>query len=167
MSIIPIRYTWTGRAMEPIDRHHNLAAAQFTTGEEYTLEEWSDRSKRSHDHFFVCVDQAWQTRPERLTERFPTPDHLRKFALIRAGYRDERSIVCASKAEALRLAAFIRPMDEYAVVVPSEAVVTVYTAKSQSKKAMGPKVFQESKDAVFVVLADMLGVEPGELARAA
>src|SRR3546814_9642927 len=59
--------------------------------------------------------------------RFATPDHLRRWALIRAGYRDERSIVCASKAEAQRLAAFIKPMDDYAVVLVSEAVVKVCT----------------------------------------
>jgi hypothetical protein len=54
-------------------------------------------------------------------------------------------------------------MDEYAVVATSEAAVRVYTAKSQNTRAMGRKVFQESKDAVLAVLADMLGVEKAQL----
>jgi hypothetical protein len=86
------------------------------------------------------------------------------------GRRYERTIVCASKAEAQRVAAFIKPMDEYAVVLAQEATVTVYTAKSQSMRAMGKEAFQASKDAVLGVLADMIGVEPTKLsdrARAA
>jgi len=38
--------------------------------------------------------------------------------------------------EAQRIAAFIKPMDTYAMVIVNECVVTVYTAKSQSLKAM-------------------------------
>jgi hypothetical protein len=76
-------------------------------------------------------------------EEFPTAEVLRKKMLIRAGYADERSIVCASKAEAQRVAAFVKPMDEYAVVTVREAVVRVYTAQSQSIKAMGAKPFPD------------------------
>ena len=74
---------------------------------------------------------------------------MRKWALIRTGFRDERSIVCASKAEAERVAAFVKPMDDFAIVIAHEASVLVYTAKSQSMKAMGAKEFQRSKEAVL------------------
>lgn len=134
----------------------------------WTLELYSPeeaRSKKSHDHYFVLVEEAWANLPEYEADRYPTSEHLRKAALIRAGYRDERSIVCASKAEAERVAAFIKPIDDYAIVIPREAVVTVYTAQSQSKKAMGAKAFQESKEAVLGVLAQMIGVEPVTLAQ--
>ena len=57
------------------------------------------------------------------------------------------------------MAAFVRPMDEHAVVLISEAVVSVYTAQSQSFRAMGKERFQASKDAVLEALADMIGVE--------
>ncbi len=73
--------------------------------------------------------------PEAVAERFPTPDSLRRFALIRTGHRDERSIACASKAEALRVAAFVQPMDDCAVVTVTGALVTVYTPRSQSMRA--------------------------------
>jgi ABC-type nickel/cobalt efflux system permease component RcnA len=54
-------------------------------------------------------------------------------------------------------------MDDFAVVTVSEAVVTVYTAKSQSMRAMGKKAFAESKEAVLRILSEMLGVEVGQL----
>ena len=140
---------------------------QFVVGQEYRLVQEAGRSKRSHDHYFACVEDAWQNLPERWDGRFPTADHLRKFALIRAGYRDERSIVATSKAEAQRVAAFVKPMDEFAVVVVTEAVVTVYTAKSQSRKAMGGPVFQKSKQDTLDVLAEMVGVKATDFGRAA
>ena len=101
-----------------------------------------------------------------MSGRFATEEHLRKYALVKAGYRDERAIVCASRAEARRIAAFIRPIDDYAIVTVSDAVVTQFTAKSQSAAAMGEAEFQASKAAVLGLLDEMIGVDPTTLARA-
>lgn len=161
----PIIYTWNGEAMEPLPRFHNLVNAEFVVGERYRLSEDNERSRATHNHFFAAVQDAWETLPEHMAERFATSKHLRKWALIKCGYRDERSIVCASKAEAQRLAAFIKPMDEFAVVVVTEAMVTVCTAKSQSRKAMGGKDFQDSKQAVLDYLDGLIGTERGALAK--
>src|SRR5258708_25877309 len=124
------------------------------------------RSKVSHDHFFVSVDEAFKNLPEDMADDFASPDHLRKWCLIKSGYRDERSIVASSRAEALRIAAYIRPMDQYAIVVVREATVTQYTAKSQSLRAMGRAEFQRSKDAVFGVLAKLIGTDVADLKQA-
>lgn len=113
------------------------------------------------------MNEAWQNLPENMVEQFPTSEHLRKWCLIRAGYAEHRNIVAANKAEAQRLAAFVKPMDSYAVVTVRECVVTVYTAESQSMKAMGKQRFQESKDAVLSLLAAMIGTDPVEIGRAA
>jgi hypothetical protein len=161
----PIVFRWTGESMEPLPRFHNAANATFVVGEIYRMEAMEERSAVSHRHFFACIHAAWMNIPEHLADRFPTSEALRKFALIKSGYADERSIVCASKAEAQRVAAFVKPMDTYAVVVVKESVVTVFTAKSQSMKAMGRKVFQDSKVAVLEYVADLIGVTPEALAR--
>ena len=124
------------------------------------------RSSPSHRHYFACVREAWVNLPEGLAERFATEEHLRKYALIKAGYRDERSIVCTSTAEVRRVAAFIRPIDDYSIITVSDAVVTQFTAKSQSVEAMGRSQFQASKDAEMGLLAEMIGVEPATLAHA-
>jgi hypothetical protein len=144
-------------------RHPKLADKHFCIGEEYTLVEEEQRSMASHGHYFASISECWRSLPEAGAERFPTSESLRKYALIKAGYRDERSIACASKDEARRLAAFIKPMDDFAVVIVSDATVTVYTAKSQAMRAMGKKVFAESKDAVLRVLSEMLGVDVGQI----
>jgi len=163
----PLPFVWDGEAMRVRPTFQRQADQLFCIGEAYAMAPVEDRSAASHRHYFAAINEAWQNLPEDVSERYPTAEHLRKAALIRAGYRDERSIVCASKAEARRIAAFIQPMDDYALVAISEAVVVVYTAKSQSVRAMGKAEFQKSKDDVLEKLAEMIGVRTAELHRAA
>lgn len=162
----PLAFRWEGDSFAPATPHMaRLADEQFVVGETYLLERSEVRSMASHRQFFAALHECWQNLPETIAERFPTEDHLRRYALIKTGFRDERSIVCASKAEAQRVAAFIKPLDDYAVVVVQDAVVTHMTAKSQSTRAMGKKVFQQSKAAVLDYLASLIGVRPEELAK--
>jgi hypothetical protein len=164
---IPMAFTWDGDAMVPA--HPRLADRHFVIGEVYSLVQHEDRSAVSHRHYFASIREAHNNLPEDVALDFPTPERLRKFCLIKAGYCDSQSFVASSKAEALRLAAFIKPVDEFSVVTVEGPVVTRYTAKSQSERAMGKKEFQASKDAVLGIISDMLGVAPRDLetARAA
>jgi hypothetical protein len=164
-ALAPLRFQWDGDAMIPLNPR--AADRQYVVGEVYNLEHREERSSASHAHYFAMLNECWQNLPDDLAERFPTSEHLRKYALIRTGYRDERSHVCSSKAEALRFAAFVRPMDDYAIVVPSESVVTVYTAKSQSVRAMGKKEFGESKTKVLDFCANLIGVPAENVTEAA
>lgn len=164
---MPVIFHWNGEAMSPLPRFARQCDKQFIVGENYRLEVVEERSANSHRHYFACINEAWANLREDYAERFPSPDHLRKFALIKAGFRDERTFVAASKAEAQRLAAFVKPMDEFAVVIVHEATVTVYTAKSQSLRAMGKAEFQRSKNAVLDVVAQMTGASVDDLAAAA
>jgi hypothetical protein len=157
----PLAFQWDGEAMKPINGRR--ADAFYTVGERYIMAPVCQRSDATHKHEFAWLREAWMSLPDHLAERFPSAEHLRKWALIRAGYSDSHTITCASKAEALRVAAFIRPIDEFAVVIASGATVTRYTAKSQSRRAMGAKEFQDSKTAIMEVVGKLLGVEPGAL----
>lgn len=163
----PIRMQWNGDGFTPATSYWAHEADKlFVIGDTYYIVEHQGRSQRSHNHFFAAVAEAWQNLPEQLAAQYPSADHLRKHALIKAGYFNSQQLVCSSKAEAVRIAAFIRPSDEYAIVKAESCVVTRFTAKSQSVKAMGREDFQRSKDAVLDVLADMIGTTRGELQRA-
>jgi hypothetical protein len=146
-----------GITFTPVPSFAKRAREHYGAGEIVDLAPVQGRSPPSHRHYFAAVRECWLSLPDEQSERFGSPDHLRRWALVKAGFRDERSVVCASKAEAKRVAAFIKPMDDYAVVIVREAVVIVYTAKSQSVRAMGKQEFQASKEAVLNVLADLLG----------
>lgn len=165
----PLAFVWLNGALHPLQNFAGRARERFREGDTYALVEYENnqRSGASHRQYFAAIREAWQTLPDERLEDFPTPEHLRKKALIRAGYRDERSIVCSSKAEAQRIRAFIRPVDDFAIVTVRDSIVTVFTAKSQSIKAMGRKEFQESKDAVFRQIDDLLGVDRGTVGERA
>lgn len=166
-SAAPIECVWTGDVFQPITPYWGRRAAKdYVKGEVYRLVDVPVRSTNSHNHFFAAVDNAWHNLPPLMAERFNSPDALRKYALIKGGYCTSESVTCPSHADALRVAAFARPMDEFALVTVKKCVVTRYTAKSQSYKAMGKKEFQESKDKVLNIIAELIGVSGNELRTA-
>lgn len=163
----PLPFQWDGESLIPLPRFARQADKEFVVGQVYKMTEVQERSAASHNHFFASVHEAWLNLDEHDAERFPNEESLRKFALIKAGYADSNQIVASSKAEAQRLAAFIRPIDEYALVSVVGPVVTIYRAQSQSMRAMGKQRFNESKQAVLDVLAGMVGVKSQQLAHEA
>jgi len=163
----PIPCTWTGAAFMPINRQHNLANAHYGVGEVVLLAPVEERSHASHAHEFAWLKEAWLSLPENLADEFPTPEHLRKRALIMAGFHDETVIDAGTNAAALRVASHLRKKDEFAAVVVRGPIVVERVAKSQSRRMMKKAEFQASKTAIMEVVAQMLGVEPETLARAA
>jgi hypothetical protein len=160
-AIYPLGFQWDGEAMIPLQPR--LADKYYVVGETYRMIPEEPRSTATHNHQFAEVAEAHSNLPEDLAVEFPTADHLRKYALIKAGYCDKASFVCSSKAEAVRLAAFLKPIDDYSIVTVDDCVVTRYTAQSQSRRAMGAKTFQDSKTAVLEIVAAMIGVQPEKL----
>jgi hypothetical protein len=159
-------YVWDGAAMRPMPAFAALIGERFAVGEVVSLEPAEERSSASHRHYFACIREAWVNLPESLAARFPTEEHLRKHALIKAGYCEQRSIVCTSKAEARRVAAFIQPIDAYAVVMVEGPVIFQFAAQSQTTTTMSKAQFQASKEAVLDILAGMVGVDPVALVQA-
>lgn len=167
MSGLPVPCLVHGGCFYPLASHKRYVADTYGEGEVVTLSPVEERSYASHGHYFALLHQAWLNLPEAYAERFPSEDHLRKWCLIKAGWRDERTTACASRAEAERVAAFIKPIDDYAIVVAREATVIVWTAKSQSMRAMGKEAFQKSKDDVLRVLSELIGADVTTLHNAA
>ncbi len=166
MTFTPIPCLWDGESFTPTTQYWaKRADERFVVGVAYPMDEANIRSRKSHDHFFAVVKDAWLNLPDEVTDRFANPDSLRYHALIHTGYRDERTIVAASKAEALRMAAFMRPASDQVIVIVRGPVIVEWTAKSQSYKAMGKVEFQKSKDAVLDYLASMVGVKTEDLAE--
>ena len=154
---VPLAYHGEGTFKVTSPYWANLADRHFAVGEVVSMIRHEHRSSASHNYFFAAVADAHANLPDDIAVRFPSPDSLRRWALIQAGFCDQHTFACASKAEAQRLAAFIKPIDEYSVVVAKEATVTRYTARSQSMKAMGKKDFELSKEGVLDAIAKLIG----------
>jgi hypothetical protein len=164
MSAPPLAFRWDGEAMQPL--RPDWADQRFVIGQIYALESIEERSPNSHRHYFAALREAWANLNEADARRFPNPEALRKFALISCGYADQRQIVASSKAQAETLAAFLGSVVPYALVTIEERVVTVFTARSQSRHAMPKAQFAESKDRVLGFVSGMIGVTPDDLGRA-
>lgn len=117
-------------------------------------------SVATRNHYFARLRDLWLSLPEDISEDFPSVDHLRKWALIKSGYHDRKSMVCSSQAEARRIAAFVKPADDFAIVVVTGTEVAVYTARSQKRNAMTKQDFADSKEKVLALIEDLIGVSP-------
>lgn len=150
-----------------VPRHSRRADQLFVVGEVYPLIVHEDRSSATHNHEFAWLREAWLNLPEALTDLYPTPEHLRKRALIEAGYYDETIVDAGNNAAALRVAAVFRAREEFSLVIVRGPAVVIRTAKSQSRRAMNKKEFQESKTAIMEVIAGMIGTPLATLSREA
>jgi hypothetical protein len=161
--LYPLQMRWEGDVMRPLNPR--AADRQYVVGQVYNLDHREDRSDATHRHEFAWLHEAWLNLPEQLADAFPTSEHLRKRALIQAGYCDETLIDVGSKVGAMRVAAEFRKVDDFALVIVRGPVVVIRRAKSQSRRAMDSKTFQASKTAILEVVAGMIGVSPDDLSR--
>ena len=165
----PIECHWDndGQVFRPTSPYQaRRAAKDYGDGEVVRLVELPERSTASHQHFFASVEDAHASLPPLMAERFPSPEHLRKYALVKSGHCYSDSMVCSSHAEAARIASFVRARDEFSLVTVSKNVVTRYVPKSQSYRSMGKEEFAKSKDDVLRVIAELLDVSKSELSGA-
>lgn len=120
------------------------------------------RSQESHGHYFAVLGNLWDNLPEEKPWPWLDSEHMRKFALIKCGYCEMRQFAMKSEAEARSIAFYIAAMDNYALIVPNGKIITIYTAASQSKAAMGFEEFQTSKTKVLDYLCGLIGVSREE-----
>lgn len=169
-ALLALKFTWDGEAMVPASAFFaRRADQQYVIGESYMLAEEKQRSTATHNHEFAFVADAWSSLPDRFSDEAwaQSPEHLRKFALIKCGFCDTQTYACGSRAEAERWAANLRPLDEYGIVTVRGSTVVRFTAKSQSRKAMGAAEFQASKQAILEYIAGLIDVTPAALMKAA
>src|ERR1700741_996486 len=161
-------FMWNGEAMIPA--RPKAADKEFVIGQRYWLDQVSERSWISHRHEFAWIKTAWDNLPEALMDTFPTPEHLRKAALIATGWRRETIIDAGNAAAALRVAAYARGEDDFAHVTTRGATVIVHKARSQRMHGldrMDRDEFQRSKDDILGWISNLIGVAPEQLKGAA
>jgi hypothetical protein len=159
----PMYFTWDGEALVP--RSARAADEQFVIGQVYRMTELEERSGNSHRHQFAWLKEAWKQLPENLAELYPSPEHLRKRALIDAGFYHEQIVDCSTDAAALRVASSFRARDDFLLVIVRGPAVVIREAKSQSARRMDHKEFQASKTGLMEVISAMIGVTPEQLTQ--
>ena len=165
MTTAPIVCTWTDDgSFKPLPRFAKAADAAFVVGAQYHVEAQEPRSMKSHNFYFAQLNEYWLNLPEAIAVDFPTVETLRYRALIMSGFANSRQFIASSKAEAVRLAAFMRGSACYSIIAVKECVVTELTPQSQSLKAMGKDEFNRSKQAVLDYCAALVGAKANGIA---
>jgi hypothetical protein len=169
-----IRCRWNGEALLPVG-HYGLSEARgiMQPGDTVIVEVDHIRSQNTHNHQFAEIADAWRHLPERLMDKpwAANPETLRKHALIVTGFHNVETVDAGSKAAAERVAALLsrhaNAAHGYAITQAKGPVVTCWTPKSQSMRAMPGGEFQRSKSAVLAWIAEQIDVTPEQLEGAA
>ena len=147
-------------------------APAYEIGEHVIVSIERGRSMASHRHQFAWMNDAWLTLPEehRSQPWAETAETMRKHALIATGFHQTYTLDCGGSATAQRVKMALVSAEAkshgYAIGQVRGPVVTIWTPKSQSIRAMGSEEFNRSKQAVLDWVADKLGVKPEEMLNA-
>src|SRR3974390_704359 len=155
-----VRYRWTKGTWVPLPAFAEDCDREFAEGEERWLDTHFDRSMQSHNHYFAALNTSWSNLPEDYRLRFATPQSLRKWCLIEAGwYTTPEPYTLVTPSAALRLAHHLTrdyPADRIYGDPADPRTLVWKIARSQSMRAMGKKDFQASKDAVLDKAAELI-----------
>lgn len=160
---------------EVLPRYQARAREQFADGEVQMMEAREERSSASHAQYFAAVKEAHNNLNEAARAQLPTSEHLRKWALIKAGYFHETLMACETKQQAIAWALWMRRRDDYseisAVQLEGEDgqrhwYFRLREAKSQRRAAMNKQQFEQSKRDVLDILAGEIEVRRRELEQA-
>ena len=120
------------------------------------LDDSYDHSDPARRRYFAHIRDVWDSLPDHRRELHLTPKHLRKWALVKAGYCDTNIVNCGSKRAAIEVAAMAKRLDTFCVTDIRGSVVVIHTALSQTKRMQPRKIFLECAAAVERVLDDMI-----------
>lgn len=163
----PLSFVWEGDCFRPLKHCQKECDRLYTVGERYRLAEMQERDMVKHARQFAFIADAWDNLPERFAGEpwAQSPEHLRRFALIKTGCCNTETFPCNSRAEAMRWATQLRSDNEYAIVTIRGTTIYRFTAMSQSLRAMGAEQFYASRKKVMAFVAELIGTDAETLSR--
>ena len=116
--------------------------------------------------FFAQLRDVHANLPGHLRQRWPSTETLRKHALIAAGHCDVMTVAAGSKAAVEPLMKAFQAMDGYSIVEPTGTILTIYRARSMSRKHLLRPQFHEVAEKCFAWIETQTGID-GRLSEAA
>ena len=129
------------------------------------LDDPRDHSDPMRRRFFSIVRLVWTNLPDALRIQYPSSEVLRKTALCRIGWAECKVLTCETHKAAQEVALLSKYLDRYAIVDVSETVVTVFTARSLSKRHCPKKTFKEISDKAEEWLSALIGTDAATLGK--
>ncbi len=116
--------------------------------------------------FFAIVRDIHRNLSGDVLRRFPSSEALRKHALIAVGWCDVMTVLAGSKKAAPGIAAALQSKDRYCIIDINGDVLTMYTARSMSRRALLKKQFHEVAEKALHWIEDQTGID-GHMSEAA
>lgn len=117
------------RVMIPQGRFTAMCERQFDLNGAYALGPVDGVGGTSRAPLFIESEKAWENLPEEDT-RFPSPEHIRHMALVKAGWAHHTQAIMDTPKDAKDHAKGLRKVAEYAVIVVKGCVVDCWIPKS-------------------------------------
>lgn len=116
--------------------------------------------------FFAQIRDIHSNLNDDMRRRWTSSETLRKHALIAVGWCDVMTVVAGSKAAAPGVAAALLSKDQYCLIDIRGDVLTMYTARSMSRRVLLKPQFLEVSEKVFAWIEEQTGIN-GRLSEAA
>lgn len=129
------------------------------------------RSSADHRRFFGVLAAVFHHWPEGHEFQPDDAEHLRKWLLIKAGYRDVTMVPIETDAPAVMRAIVpivegaVRAANGHAFIKPHGHGIAVFRAKSIAWDKLDQKAFNRVRDAVQEVIRAETGLEPETLLK--
>lgn len=159
----PVIFVWTPEgAMVPLPRFRKLCDELYAVHAEYALIEHHGRNMRQHRAYFASLNDIFDNLAEQYDGVFPSPEHLREWALCQTEFCTVTHEAYETRKDALQAARALRKLAPYAVISVVGTTLVTKHAMSQSVRAMGKEEFEASCKAVLDVVAGMARMTPAE-----
>lgn len=109
--------------------------------------------------YFAILRDVWQNLRPPYSQMWPSSEHMRKELLCRVGWCDTRQVAAGSKSAAQNIAEAMRGLDRYAIVEVRGDVITIHTARSQSRKMQPKQQFLECAEQVYRLIEELTGID--------
>jgi len=161
--IAPQQFVWKAENSVMVPIRRTLADKVYVDGETYRLAVEEERSMASHNHYFAAIADVHETLDDAMTLMLPTPEHLRKYALIKCGFYNCTFEVFDTPEDAAKFGYILSKTDPFCVVQIEGNCAQIFTAQSQSKSAMGALQFKESKRRVLEYVETLIEAREREI----
>lgn len=153
------------KVMVPHARFMRLCERQFELEDDYPLGPAENAPSRGRAAIFATVHDVWDNLPDT-QKAFPSEEHLRKTALVKAGWADHSQTILDTPGDAKKFGVMVRKVDAYAIITISGNVVDVWTARSIATGRITSEEFKPVKLRALKWLDSLVGLTPEQLEEA-
>lgn len=167
---VNLKYLGDGRLTAAHQTDWHVLKENLQEGDIVAMTEDAGRSMKQHRWLFACIRKAYDTLPERQISRFPSEEHLRKYALIKAGWCDVHQQAFSSPvnaelaAKAFKVGANLTTEGKnFTLAIANGNIVTYAVPRSISFKACKGQAWETVCQGVVDYLCELVGCDVTQL----